>query len=452
MTLALLLELTLRGSLVSLAAALADRFLASSTKSSWRRVWWLLVPLAFLAPCEFPHPVFPYGIGFNGATNPGATSDTAVHYEIDLYKGLQLSAAPFATHGFNWLVLLWLIGAIVTALRILIATWRVRQQWSRERFCTDAALLNLLEDAKACAGIHAPIGLVVSDRIKAPALLGWLRPRILLPSHLAGSCATELEAVLLHELAHFRSLDIPLNWLFALVRVVHWFNPLAWLASAAWSLFVEEAADESAIRWTHAPTGTAYGEILLKTLGRCPGGPAPYGALAIGESIATLKRRILMIRQYPSKSNRGFLATAVVFILAALLAFSPALIADEDQDAAKKDALAAMDGWLKKSDSGDYAGTWNDAAKSFQKAISAEKWIAINKGIRAPLGKLLTRRLDSAAYSSRPPLSGSDAATIWVIAQYDTSFENMKYARETVTFEKEADGTWRAAGYYIKPQ
>ena len=40
----------------------------------------------------------------------------------------------------------------------------------------------------------------------------------------------------------------------------------------------------------------------------------------------------------------------------------------------------------------------------------------------------------------------------FVIAQFDSSFENMKYARETVTFEKEADGTWRAAGYYIKPQ
>jgi hypothetical protein len=37
-----------------------------------------------------------------------------------------------------------------------------------------------------------------------------------------------------------------------------------------------------------------------------------------------------------------------------------------------------------------------------------------------------------------------------VIAQFKTSFENLKYAVETVTFDK-IDGTWREAGYYIKP-
>lgn len=32
----------------------------------------------------------------------------------------------------------------------------------------------------------------------------------------------------------------------------------------------------------------------------------------------------------------------------------------------------------------------------------------------------------------------------------DTSFENKKSAVELVTFVREKDGYWRAAGYYIK--
>jgi hypothetical protein len=40
----------------------------------------------------------------------------------------------------------------------------------------------------------------------------------------------------------------------------------------------------------------------------------------------------------------------------------------------------------------------------------------------------------------------------FIVAQFETSFENMKFARETVCFEKETDGTWHAAGYFIKPQ
>jgi hypothetical protein len=40
----------------------------------------------------------------------------------------------------------------------------------------------------------------------------------------------------------------------------------------------------------------------------------------------------------------------------------------------------------------------------------------------------------------------------YVIAQFNTSFENLQYAVETVTFEKAADGTWKASGYYVKPK
>ncbi len=455
MNVALLVELTLRGSLVFLAAALADRFLAKSTTTRWRRIWWLLVPLAFLAPCKFPHPALPaYMVGYNGIATSITGGSVPVHGEFDVARSLQIPTGPLAVAGISWLGLLWLAGALAAALRIVICTWRVREQWKSERFCTDPALLNLLEDAKASAGIHAPIGLIVSDRIKAPALLGWLRPRILLPSHLVRGSEAELKAVFLHELAHFKSLDIPLNWLFALVSVLHWFNPLAYLTFAAWSRFVEEAADETAIRWMKADDGVAYGEILLKTLGQCSGGRAPYGALAIGESIATLKRRILMIRHYPTKSSRGFLATAVVFILAALLAYSPTMAtADESEDAAKKDALAGMQTWLGEMDSGDYAKSWTDSAKTFRDAVTSEKWVTLSNNVRKPLGKLIERKFASAAFQHGILSTNSDAdKNEYVIAQYDTAFENMKYTREMVTFVKESDGVWRAVGYYIKPQ
>jgi serine/threonine-protein kinase len=70
--------------------------------------------------------------------------------------------------------------------------------------------------------------------------------------------------------------------------------------------------------------------------------------------------------------------------------------------------------------------------------------------VRKPLGKLLSRKLDSAVLQSSTSGVGMPKGT-FVIAQFNTSFENMKSARETVTFQKEADGAWRAAGYFIKP-
>jgi beta-lactamase regulating signal transducer with metallopeptidase domain len=454
MNLAFLVDLSLRGALVLLAALMADRVWAGKMTTRWRRVWWLLVPLAFLWPGSL-RPTLPDDVvGLNGIyTSPFSNTSAPVNPIFDLNAPILIPVGSLAGTTFSWIGLLWLAGVVMGALLVIIPTWKVQRRWSRKRLSTDPALLNLLEDAKVTAGVTAPIGLIVTDEIAAPALLGWLRPRILLPALLTNGSPNELRAVLLHELAHFKSLDIPLNWLFAAIRIIHWFNPLAWLASAAWSRFREEAADENAIRWMREPTGTAYGEILLKTLGKCPGGPAPYGALAIGESIETLKRRMHMIRKYQSKSSRGGMASAVIITLGALMALSPILAGDDDQEAAKKDAVAAMQTWLAESDAGNYAKTWSDAAKSFQKAVPSDQWLSVNQGTRAPLGKLIARKLASAAYLSREANLGTGApASIYVIAQYDTSFENMKYARETVTFEKEADGVWRAAGYYIKPQ
>ncbi len=454
MSLIHLLELSLRGSLVLLVVSLADLIWAGRMTARWRRVWWLLVPLAFLWPATLRPPLLPYVFGYSGISNlPASNGPTAVNHAFFLAYPHPFTIQPglFAGQVLSWLIWIWLAGAIISALLVIIPTWKVLRQWSRKRLSTDPALLNLLEDAKTTAGVTAPIGLIVSDEIAAPALLGWLRPRILLPTLLTSGSPDELRAVLLHELAHFKSLDIPLNWLFALARVIHWFNPLAWLAAAAWSRFREEAADETAIRWLSEPNGTTYGEILLKTLGKCTGGAPPYGALAIGESIENLKRRILMIRNYHSKSNRGLVASMVVLTLGALMALAPTLAGEDDQEAAKKDAVAAMQTWLVEIDAGNYAKSWSDSAQSFQKALTSDKWVAALDQVRTPLGKSLSRNLASALHQTAiPKPTGETVQGNWVIAQFDSSFENLKNARETVCFEKEADGTWRAAGYFIK--
>jgi hypothetical protein len=38
----------------------------------------------------------------------------------------------------------------------------------------------------------------------------------------------------------------------------------------------------------------------------------------------------------------------------------------------------------------------------------------------------------------------------YVVMQFATRFENKQAATETVTVLQEQDGTWEAAGYYIK--
>ena len=69
------------------------------------------------------------------------------------------------------------------------------------------------------------------------------------------------------------------------------------------------------------------------------------------------------------------------------------------------------------------------------------------KTVRAPLGKLLSRKVKSAVYHTS--LQGAPDGR-YVVIQFETSFENKKDAVETVTPMADPDGQWRVSGYYIR--
>jgi beta-lactamase regulating signal transducer with metallopeptidase domain len=447
-----LLTGTVRGSALLLLVVLADALAGHFVRARGRRLWWALVPAAFLLPAWASLPVPHNPMDHFPDHSPFSVPLAGTPFSIAETGAGAIIHSPLLRGGWAaWLPSIWLAGVMVSAVFVLVPTWRAHRAWSSLRFSTDSRLLGLLEDAKETAGVTAPIGLVVSEKVPAPALLGWLRPRLLLSRALAESAATlELKAIFLHELAHFRALDIPLSWLFVIVRTVHWFNPFAHLAARLWVHFREEAADETAIGWLTESTPAGYGEVLLKTLRQCSGG-APFGALAIGESLNQLKRRMLMIRLYPAKFRWNAPAWLATVLFAAVLAWLPTVSAQEDTAGAKKDATDAMLPWLAEMDSGDYAKSWSDASSSFQKAVSSDQWVSMSQAVRTPLGKLISREQVSALYNES--IQGPGGKMIpgpYVIAQFKTSFENLKYAVETVTFDK-IDGTWREAGYYIKP-
>jgi hypothetical protein len=119
------------------------------------------------------------------------------------------------------------------------------------------------------------------------------------------------------------------------------------------------------------------------------------------------------------------------------------VLADERNDAAVK----AAESWLGLVDAGDAAGSWNEAAELLKKAVTEKQWEQALKATRTPLGKLVSRKLTSADYSTSLP-GAPDGE--YVVIQFATSFENKKSAVETVTPMKDPDGTWRVSGYFVR--
>lgn len=117
--------------------------------------------------------------------------------------------------------------------------------------------------------------------------------------------------------------------------------------------------------------------------------------------------------------------------------------ADRPEDAAQ----TAAESWLKLVDDGDYATSWDQAAKVFKGAVRQADWGQMAGGVRNPLGKLVSRKLKSREYTEKMP-GAPDGK--YVVIQYDTVFEHKATSVETVIPMADPDGVWRVSGYFIR--
>ena len=136
-----------------------------------------------------------------------------------------------------------------------------------------------------------------------------------------------------------------------------------------------------------------------------------------------------------------------VVTMSVLVFFATCTVVLADSTSKKEAAaLAAAKSWLKLIDEGNYAKSWQQAAEYFKGTVTEDHWVQSLQGVRAPLGKVLSRKVKDMAY--RTSLPGAPDGE-YVVIQFKTSFQNKRSAVETVTPMLD-QGKWRVAGYYIR--
>jgi hypothetical protein len=135
---------------------------------------------------------------------------------------------------------------------------------------------------------------------------------------------------------------------------------------------------------------------------------------------------------------------AAALLLTALLSIGAVAHAQQ-----KPEHLAqqSSESWLALVDSGKYADSWQEASQLFKNAVTKEQWQSALGTARTPLGKMLSRKLKSAKYTTTLP-GAPDGE--YVVIQFDSSFEHKQSAVETITPMVDKDGKWRVSGYFIK--
>jgi beta-lactamase regulating signal transducer with metallopeptidase domain len=214
------------------------------------------------------------------------------------------------------LALIWLAGALVLAGRILAGNVGLWRAVKHQRAVTDHRILDLLEDYRQQMGVGALLGLVVTDKVKGPAVFGFVRPRLLLPGGMIETFSLdELRYVFLHELAHLKRHDIGVGWLIAFCQILHWFNPLVWFAFFRMRADRELACDQLALSKINIKESEGYGRTIVRVLETFSQSRRLVALAGVLEDKSQLKRRIKMITGFERSTYRWPVWAVVLLIV-----------------------------------------------------------------------------------------------------------------------------------------
>lgn len=213
-----------------------------------------------------------------------------------------------------WMVPFWMAGLLVLYGRTLggwIAAQRLRKKAVRP---APAGWQERLERLAGRLRLSRPVHLVESWLVEAPAVIGLLRPVVLVPvGAVTGLAPQQLEALLAHELAHIRRLDGLVNMLQKLVEGMLFYHPAVWWVSGVVRAERENCCDDVAVSICGDPHGYA---TALAALEQQRGLASAATLAATGGTLMQRIRRLL----HRSEGPRPAIAPAPVVALMVMLA------------------------------------------------------------------------------------------------------------------------------------
>ncbi|MCR9247943.1 MAG: M56 family metallopeptidase [bacterium] len=253
-----------------------ERFGLRRMPARWRELLWAAVLVRLLLPAQwFPLPglevpgsvasawseVMAWALG---GLSPQPGSEVAGPAAAGAIAPAADVPAGSTTGGAGVLPLLWVLGAVVVALRLwrghraelralTIGSQPAGRDWRR----AGVRVARLL-------GLRRIPGLRETTAVTAPCVVGVRRPTVFVPpAVLTGLRDADRDHVLLHEFAHVARRDVLRALVVSGFRIVFWWHPIVWLAASRLTFARELGADARAAG--SAPGGTlAYGETLLR--------------------------------------------------------------------------------------------------------------------------------------------------------------------------------------------
>ena len=280
-------------------AVLILRFVLKKAPKWINVLLWGIVAIRLICPFSFESTLslipsaetIPLNIGMD--TTPTINSGiSAINNAVNPI--ISQSNTPMAGASVNLLQItigiyeyIWIFDMIALALYTAISYWRLRR--------------------KVDTAVRYKDNIFQSENVSFPFVLGIIKPRIYLPFKMNGQY---LEHVVAHEQAHVCRKDHWWKPLGFLLLMIHWFNPLMWLAYVLLCRDIELACDEKVIKELGNEQRGDYTQALVacsvnrRMIAACP--------LAFGE--VSVKERVKSVMNYKKPAFWVIIISVIVCV------------------------------------------------------------------------------------------------------------------------------------------
>lgn len=211
------------------------------------------------------------------------------------------------------LYLIWIAGMAVTAIIFAVSNLRFVRRLRRSRRPMEA---------------DCRLPVYVSGAVETPCLFGLFRPAVYVTPEVAED-EVALGHVLAHETTHYRHGDHVWALLRCLCLVIHWYDPLVWMAAALSRRDAELACDAGTIRRIGEGERAAYGRTLIG-LTCAHRGNLLHTATTMTGSKKSIKERIMLIAKKPKMAVYTLVAVILIAAVAVGCTFTGAVKSGEE--------------------------------------------------------------------------------------------------------------------------
>ena len=328
----ILLSLSVSGALLLLFILGLKPLYKNRFSKRWQYYVWIIVALRFLLP--FTPDTTIVGSLFEKFDTAAITNEIPTSPNVPVPVGTGNSKAePIQTNQeindtamrepFNIYVCLFFIWSAL-ALVLFVRKITVYQGFIQyikagNKEVSDIKILNLLSDCEEKLNINTRVELSCNPLIASPMLIGFFRPRIILP---VGELEDkELSYIFVHELTHYKQRDMFYKWLIQIVVCVHWFNPFVYLLEKEVNKSCELSCDEKAISILDEKAKREYGDTLISFLKSNNLYKSSLASVTLTEGAEQLKERLGAIMKFRKKSKVITAITAIFTVIVCVCFF-----------------------------------------------------------------------------------------------------------------------------------